>query len=46
MGFAPPEQMAGGQIFPSTDLYALAVTTLTLLTGQEATKLFDTYRNQ
>lgn len=46
MGFAPPEQMAGGQIFPSTDLYALAVTTLILLTGQEPTKLFDAYSNQ
>ncbi|MDZ7956321.1 MAG: protein kinase [Aulosira sp. DedQUE10] len=46
MGFAPPEQMAGNQVFPSTDLYALAVTVLTLLTGQEATKLFDGYSNQ
>lgn len=46
MGFAPPEQMAGNQVFPSTDLYALAVTILTLLTGQEATKLFDGYSNQ
>ncbi len=46
MGFAPPEQMSGNQVFPSTDLYALAVTILTLLTGQEATKLFDGYSNQ
>ncbi|WP_341527433.1 serine/threonine-protein kinase [Nostoc sp. UHCC 0302] len=46
LGFAPPEQMAGGQVFPSTDLYALAVTILTLLTDQEATKLFDAYSNQ
>lgn len=46
MGFAPPEQMAGRQVFPSTDLYALAVTALTLLTGQEATQLFDAYSNQ
>jgi serine/threonine-protein kinase len=46
MGFAPPEQMAGNQVFPSTDLYALAVTILNLLTGQEATQLFDAYRNQ
>ncbi|MBW4646556.1 MAG: serine/threonine protein kinase [Goleter apudmare HA4340-LM2] len=46
MGFAPPEQMAGRQVFPSTDLYALAVTSLTLLTGQEATQLFDAYSNQ
>jgi serine/threonine protein kinase len=46
MGFAPPEQMAGRQVFPSTDLYALAVTILILLTGQEATQLFDAYSNQ
>ncbi|MEH2169402.1 MAG: serine/threonine-protein kinase [Nostoc sp.] len=46
MGFAPPEQMAGGQVFPSTDLYALAVTIITLLTNQEAIQLFDVYNNQ
>lgn len=46
MGFAPPEQMSGGQVFPSTDLYALAVTCLILLTGKEATALFDTYTNR
>lgn len=46
MGFAPPEQMAGNQVFPSSDLYALAVTMLNLLTGQEANKLFDAYSNQ
>ncbi|MEH2248854.1 serine/threonine-protein kinase [Nostoc sp.] len=46
MGFAPPEQMAGGQVFPSTDLYALAVTLITLLTNQEAVQLFDAYNNQ
>ena len=46
MGFAPPEQMAGSQVFPSTDLYALAVTVVILLTGEEITKLFDAYSNQ
>ncbi|GAX36200.1 serine/threonine-protein kinase [Nodularia sp. NIES-3585] len=46
MGFAPPEQMSGNQVFPSTDLYALAVTSLNLLTGKEATQLFDAYTNQ
>ncbi|MEH2312842.1 MAG: serine/threonine-protein kinase [Nostoc sp.] len=46
MGFAPPEQMAGGQVFPSTDLYALAITLITLLTNQEAVQLFDAYTNQ
>lgn len=46
MGFAPPEQVAGGEIFPSTDLYALAVTAVTLLTNKKATELFDLNRNQ
>ena len=46
MGFAPPEQMSGGEVYPSTDLYALAVTCLTLLTGKEAAELFDAYNNQ
>ncbi|MFN6563267.1 MAG: protein kinase domain-containing protein [Nostoc sp. ChiSLP01] len=46
LGFAPPEQMTGGQVFPSTDLYALAVTAITLLTDKEATQLFDVYSNQ
>ena len=46
MGFAPPEQVAGGEIYPSTDLYALAVTAVTLLTGKKPTELFDPSRNQ
>lgn len=46
MGFAPPEQMSGGEVYPSTDLYALAVTAVMLLTGKEATELFDAYSNQ
>lgn len=45
MGFAPPEQMSGGVVYPSTDLYALAVTCLTLLTGKQPTDLYDAYRN-
>ncbi|NEQ21652.1 MAG: serine/threonine protein kinase [Microcoleus sp. SIO2G3] len=46
MGFAPPEQMSGSQVYPSTDLYALAVTLITLLTGKEAGELYDSYNNQ
>jgi serine/threonine-protein kinase len=46
MGFAPPEQMAGSQVYPSTDLYALAVTIITLLTGKDAGELYDSYNNQ
>ncbi|MDB9310089.1 serine/threonine-protein kinase [Aphanizomenon sp. CS-733/32] len=45
-GFAPPEQMKGIQVFPSTDLYTLAVTLLILLTGKEPDKLFDSYTDQ
>ena len=44
-GYAPPEQMAGAQVYPSTDLYALAVTVITLLTGKEAGELYDSYTN-
>ena len=46
LGFAPPEQMAGGQIYPSTDLYALAVMAVNLLTGKPPQDLFDSYSNQ
>lgn len=47
LGFAPPEQMSGGKVFTSTDLYALAVTVILLLTGQkDVTELFDAYSNQ
>lgn len=40
-GYAPPEQIRMGQCFPSSDLYALGVTTLVLLTGQEPVLLMD-----
>lgn len=46
LGFAPPEQMAGGQVYPATDLYALAVTAISLLTGKPPHDLFDTYNHQ
>ncbi|MEB3268704.1 MAG: serine/threonine-protein kinase, partial [Leptolyngbya sp.] len=45
MGFAPPEQMAGGAVYPATDLYALAVTCITLLTGKATSDLYDSYNN-
>jgi serine/threonine-protein kinase len=46
MGFAPPEQIAGKEVYPSTDLYALAVTAVTLLTGKKPTEMFDIGRSQ
>jgi serine/threonine protein kinase len=43
LGFAPPEQMRGDKVYPSTDLYALAVTCLMLLTGKQPEDLHDPY---
>ncbi|MEO1144542.1 MAG: protein kinase [Cyanobacteria bacterium J06638_22] len=45
MGFAPPEQMRGDVVYPATDLYALGVTCVTLLTGKQPNELYDAYRN-
>jgi serine/threonine protein kinase len=45
LGFAPPEQIAGDEVYPSTDLYALAVTCVMLLTGKPTKELFDAYKN-
>ncbi|AFZ27748.1 serine/threonine protein kinase [Cylindrospermum stagnale PCC 7417] len=41
LGYSPSEQMQTGQAYPSSDLYALGVTAIVLLTGKEATALFD-----
>jgi serine/threonine protein kinase, bacterial len=43
IGFAPPEQMQTGVVSPHSDLYALAVTMLVLLTGKQPQELIDTY---
>lgn len=40
-GYAPVEQLQSGRAYPSSDLYALAVCCLVLLTGQEPAQLFD-----
>lgn len=40
-GYAPGEQMQTGQAYPSSDLYALAVTAIVLMTGREPGELFD-----
>ncbi len=40
-GYAPIEQVHSGQISPSTDLYAIAVAAIVLLTGKEPSALFD-----
>jgi serine/threonine protein kinase len=41
LGYAPSEQMQTGRAYPSSDLYALAVTVLVLLTLKEPQELFD-----
>ena len=45
-GYGAPEQMRGDMVFPSTDLYAFAVTCLFLLTGKEPDELFDVSYNK
>lgn len=44
IGYAPDEQMASGEVSPHSDLYALAVTVLVLLTGNEPQDLLATDR--
>ena len=43
MGYAPTEQMQGSSVYPATDLYALGVTVLVLLTNKEPEELFDSF---
>lgn len=40
-GYAPPEQVSGEPVYPSTDLYALGVTCLYLLTGKKPQELVE-----
>ena len=41
VGYAPPEQLQTGKVYPNSDLYSLAATCLVLLTGQEPRSLVD-----
>lgn len=41
LGYSPSEQMQAGTAYPNSDLYALAVTAIVLLTGKEPSDLFD-----
>jgi len=41
LGYAPPEQMRSGAVYPHSDLYALAVTVVVLVTAREPQQLFD-----
>jgi len=40
-GYSPAEQMRLGKVTPASDLYALAVTALVLLSGKKPHKLYD-----
>jgi len=41
VGYAPPEQLQTGQVYPNSDLYSLAATCMVLLTGQEPRSLLN-----
>ena len=41
LGYAPSEQIQMGRAYPSSDLYALGVTAVVLLTGKDPSDLFD-----
>ncbi|PSB23710.1 serine/threonine-protein kinase [Stenomitos frigidus] len=41
VGYAPPEQLQTGKVYPNSDLYALAASALVLLTGREPQTLLD-----
>ncbi|MCF2149085.1 serine/threonine protein kinase [Desmonostoc muscorum LEGE 12446] len=41
LGYSPSEQVQTGGAYPSSDLYALAVSAIVLLTGKEPRYLFD-----
>ncbi len=43
VGFAPEEQIQTGSVYPHSDLYALAVTSLVLVTGKEPQELLDSH---
>lgn len=43
LGYAPEEQLQPGIVTPSSDLYALAVTSVVLMTGKPPHKLIDVF---
>ena len=43
MGYSPREQISLGLCFPSSDIYALGVTAIVLLTGKDPSFLIDPY---
>lgn len=43
LGYSAPEQLKTGECYPNSDIYALGVTALVLLTGKEPSLLFNSY---
>ncbi|MGB3205519.1 MAG: serine/threonine-protein kinase [Crinalium sp.] len=43
-GYAPDEQIRLGSVAPHSDLYALGVTAIVLMTGKQPQELFDAHR--
>lgn len=41
IGYSPDEQLRTGKVFPNSDLYALAVTVVVLMTGKKPQDLLD-----
>ena len=41
LGYAPAEQLHNKQAYPNSDLYAVAVTAIVLMTGKEPSALFE-----
>jgi len=41
VGYAPPEQLQTGKVYPNSDVYALGASSLALLTGKEPQALLD-----
>ncbi|MFQ4135771.1 protein kinase domain-containing protein [Nodosilinea sp. PGN35] len=46
VGYVPEEQLESGQVSPATDLYALGMTALVLLTGKDPDALYDDRRDR
>ncbi|HEY9701842.1 MAG TPA: serine/threonine-protein kinase, partial [Allocoleopsis sp.] len=44
VGYSPEEQMRMGDVYPSSDFYALGVTMLVLLTGETPDAIYDNYK--
>ena len=41
LGYSPSEQLQTGQVYPNSDLYALAVTSVVMMTGRKPEQLMD-----